>query len=76
MNFRKKIISNNFSVKKYDFYHPDNIFLTDFENLERLKDFLQRSYHEIDAKIRKKYDLPNWIKYVLDVGEYQKIELP
>lgn len=76
MNFRKKIITNNVSAKDYDFYHPDNIFVTDYENLDGLKDFLEKPYHEIPEKIKEKYGFGNWIRYVLDSGHFQKIELP
>lgn len=37
----RKIITDNFSVKNYDFYHPNNIFVTNYVNLEGLVDFLQ-----------------------------------
>ncbi len=76
MNFRKKIITNNFYVKDYDFYHPDNIFVTDYADLTGLKDFLETPYFEINAEIREKYGFGNWIRYVLDFGNFQKIELP
>jgi len=76
VNFRKKAITNNVSVKEYDFYHPDNIFITDYENMDGLKDFLEKPYHEIDSEIREKYGFGNWIRYVLDSGDFRKIELP
>jgi hypothetical protein len=41
MQYGKKIITDNFSVKNYDFYHPNNIFVTNYVNLEGLVDFLQ-----------------------------------
>ncbi len=76
MKYRKKIITNNASVKHYDFYHPDNVFITDFQNLDGLKEFLEKPYHEIDEKIFEKYGFKNWIHYALDILPYQKIDLP
>lgn len=76
MKYKKKVITNNSSVQYYDFYHPDNIFITDFENLDGLKEFLEKPYHEIDENIVQKYGFKNWTHYVLDLPPYQKIDLP
>lgn len=76
LNQEKKFVSNNHNLKKYDFYHPDNIFITDFKDLTGLKEFLEKPYHRIDRKIVEKYGIKNWLKYALDYGEYQPIDLP
>lgn len=74
--YKKKIITDNVNVKNYDFYHPDNIFITDYENFSGLKEFLEKPYYEIDEKIVNKYGVENWLKYVLDIKPHQKIDLP
>ena len=74
--YKKKIITDNVNVKNYDFYHPDNIFITDYENFSGLKEFLDKPYYEIDEKIVNKYGVENWLKYVLDIEPHQKIDLP
>lgn len=74
--YKKKLITNNESVKNYDFYHPNNIFITDFENLDGIEDFLNKPYVEIDEKIVNKYGFKNWSRYVLDLPDHQKISLP
>ncbi|MDM1073042.1 hypothetical protein HX001_11165 [Empedobacter brevis] len=74
--YKKKLITNNQSVKKYDFYHPNNIFITDFENLDGIEEFLDKPYIEIDKKIVDKYGFTNWSRYVLDIHPYQEIKLP
>lgn len=76
LNQEQKFVSNNHSLKDYDFYHPDNIFITDFENFTGLKEFLQKPYHKIDRKIVEKYGIKNWLKYALDYGDYEPINLP
>jgi hypothetical protein len=76
LNQERKFVSNNHNLKDYDFYHPDNIFITDFENFVGLKDFLQKPYHKIDRKIVEKYGIKNWLKYALDYGDYEPINLP
>ena len=63
-------------MKNYDFYHPDNIFITDFENFNGLKEFLEKPYHKIDRKIVEKYGIKNWLNYALDYGDYEAINLP
>ncbi|MGI9652425.1 hypothetical protein [Chryseobacterium sp. RLHN22] len=62
LQYRKKMITNNPTVKGYDFYHPDNIFVTDFENFDGLSDFLKKPYHPIDEKITDQYEFKNWIR--------------
>jgi hypothetical protein len=72
----QKLISNNHNLKDYDFYHPDNIFITDFEDFTGLKEFLQKPYHKIDQNIVEKYGIKNWLNYALDYGDYEPINLP
>lgn len=73
--YKKKIITNNKTVKEYDFYHPNNIFITDFENFDGLEEFMQKPYAEIEQSIVDKYGFKNWIRYVLDLPPYQKIDI-
>ncbi|OCK50584.1 hypothetical protein BA768_05390 [Chryseobacterium sp. CBo1] len=65
LKYRKKMITNNPTVKEYDFYHPDNIFVTDFNNFDRLSDFLTKPYRPIDHEITDQYEFENWIKKLL-----------
>ncbi len=76
LNQEQKFVSNNFNLKNYDFYHPDNIFLTDFEDLSGLKEFLQKPYQKIDRKLVEKYGIKNWLNYALDYGDYEPLNLP
>jgi len=69
LNFKNKIITNNQSVINYDFYHPDNIFITDFKNLEGLEAFISRPYYEIDEAIRSKYNFKNWINNIFKINK-------
>ncbi|WP_379967848.1 hypothetical protein [Epilithonimonas sp. UC225_85] len=76
LNQEQKFVSNNKNLKDYDFYHPDNIFITDFADLVGLKEFLQKPYHKIDRQVVEKYGVKNWLKYALDYGDYEPINLP
>ena len=62
MNYQNKIITNNQSVKEYDFYHPNNIFVTDYKDISGLKEFIALPYMDIKTEIKEKYNFKNWIK--------------
>lgn len=53
MNYQNKIITNNQSVKEYDFYHPNNIFVTDYNDISGLKEFIALPYMDIKTEIKK-----------------------
>lgn len=65
--YKNKIITDNVTIKKYNFYHPNNIFITDFKNFDGLANFLELPYHEIDAEIVHQYNFKNWIKKILGI---------
>ena len=66
IQYGKKIITDNFSVKNYDFYHPNNIFVTNYVNLEGLVDFLQSPYQSLSSELVEKYSFKNWINTILN----------
>ena len=76
IGYRKKLITTNAEVKKYDFYHPSNIFIWGGETLDGLDEFIASPYQEIDPAIREKYSFGNWIRYVLNIRPHQPITLP
>lgn len=76
LNLEKKIITNNESIKYYNFYHPDNIFITDFESFDGLEEFMQKPYYPIPQEIVKMYSLENWIKNIFEMDDYIPIPLP
>ncbi|WP_447641113.1 MULTISPECIES: hypothetical protein [Chitinophagaceae] len=68
IGYKKKLITTNSSVRHYDFYHPDNIFILENNNWSGLAQFLFTDYQPIPEEIREKYCFKNWINYVLDMG--------
>lgn len=74
--YRKKLISTNAEIVKYDFYHPNNIYVLTEHNFDGLPEFLAQPYHEINEKIREKYSFNNWIRHILNIEPYQAITLP
>ena len=59
--FKKKLITNNKDIKKYDFYNKDNIFVIGDDDYKDLKSFLDKPFHIIDEKIMNFYDYKEWI---------------
>ena len=70
LGLRKKIITTNQSVEKYDFYSPEQIFIVkkELEQSESFFKFLDSSY-EMPLSVQEKvnrYMLSNWLRFVLD----------
>lgn len=76
LGYRKKLITNNILVKKYDFYHPDNIFVFEDEKMVGLEEFIKKPYKTLSPEIYEKYSFSNWIKYVLNIPPFIQINLP
>lgn len=58
----KKLITNNKEVKKYDFYHPENIFIIGQDSMKDLKQFLLGESIPIESGILEEYDANTWVK--------------
>lgn len=60
MMYGKKVITNNASVRLYDFYNPANILVIDERNLRLPKDFLDGAYQPVPTRIFERYTLQGW----------------
>ena len=60
--FNKKVITNNLTIKEYDFYNENNFFIIENDNFEQLEEFIKRDYIPTKEEILKKYDFEEWIK--------------
>ena len=60
--FGKKLVTNNAVIQKAAFYHPDNIFLLQKDDIACLKDWLDLPFVPIDENIKNYYRLENWIE--------------
>lgn len=76
LGFEKKLITTNFRVRDYDFFHPNNILIWTGQTKEELAEFLKKPYVAIPEFIKMKYSFKNWINYMLEYGDYTPIELP
>lgn len=63
--YEKKLVTNNWDVKKYDFYHPNNIFVWNSENLCDLGSFLHEPTSKIEQHIVQFYSFKTWINRLL-----------
>ena len=64
MSLEKKIITDNESIKTYDFYNPNNILILNknITNLDR--SFFESPYQSIPEDVYEKYTLDSWINKV------------
>lgn len=65
VGMNKKLITTNTLIKKYDFYHPNNIAVIDRNNIQIEQSFLDAPYKLPDRDIYEKYSLKSWILEVL-----------
>lgn len=61
MALQKKIITNNQTIKKYDFYNSNNILVINNQVDDIADEFLTKPYEEIPEEIYYKYTLENFI---------------
>ncbi|BBH27393.1 hypothetical protein SG0102_23270 [Intestinibaculum porci] len=60
---KKKLITNMKSIKKYDFYNPQNIFIIGEDKENRLSEFVSSNYDETNYDIYKnEYSFKQWLE--------------
>jgi hypothetical protein len=64
MAFQKKLITNNQTIKEYDFYNPNNILVIENENHNFKSAFFETSYEPIPDDIYNHYTLNYWVDNV------------
>ena len=67
MALKKKIITNNPTVKDYDFYNPENILIIDDDLLNISSSFFEGSYQELSPEVYRKYTLESWVETVFSL---------
>lgn len=65
LGMKKKIITTNTAIKKYDFYNPNNIYIIDRKKINIDNKFFYSDYEMLSNEIYQKYSLKNWIFDVL-----------
>ena len=65
-----KLITTNKSIREYDFYDENNIFIMDLKNnILPQEDFFENEYKEIDDTIFQRYNITYWTKKILDYSK-------
>ena len=64
--FEKKLITNNASVRDYDFYDKNNIFIYGVD--DDLNSFMSLSYKKIDDSIKYKYTLDGFVEKIINLN--------
>ncbi len=64
---QKKIITSNLSIKNYDFYNTESIFVLDTNNITVPLEFIESPFQPIDNAIYEKYTIKNWVKTVFKI---------
>ncbi|WP_313269239.1 hypothetical protein [Sphingobacterium sp.] len=68
MALGKKIITDNQSIKTYDFYRPENFLIVndDLSNIEN--QFFTLSYQTISTSLYQKYSLNHWVDHIFGIS--------
>ncbi|WP_323594717.1 hypothetical protein [Aliarcobacter butzleri] len=61
---KKKLLTTNIEIMKYDFYNTDNILLLDRNNPKINVDFFGKEYKNLTYDIYKKYSINQWLKTI------------
>ena len=61
---KKKLLTTNKEIEKYDFYNKNNIFVFDRNNPKIDVEFFIKDYESIDHITYEKYSINHWIKNI------------
>lgn len=62
---KRKLITTNKDIMKYDFYDENNILVFD-NGLDLKAPFFNNEYKDVDEDIYRKYSLREWLKFMLN----------
>lgn len=64
---KRKLLTTNADIVKYDFYNPNNIQIIDRYSRVWDKSFLYSKYVDIPIDIYNKYSIDGWIKAIFEI---------
>lgn len=59
---KKKLITDNENIRKYDFYRKNNIFVLNENNMQEIEAFLQRPYEDVSEDVLEQYSFNSWFE--------------
>lgn len=59
---KKKLITDNENIRKYDFYRESNIFVLNQNNMHEIENFLKKPYEEVEKHILDEYSFDSWFR--------------
>lgn len=62
--YKKKLVTNYEDIVNYDFYDKENVFLLGKDDINKLANFVDSPYKEIDEKIVDFYSYERWLKRI------------
>ena len=68
MAARRKYITTNPEIKKYDFYNPNNILVIDINNPIVPRDFLETPYEIVNDEILKNYSVSKLVEDLFNIN--------
>lgn len=66
----RKVITNNFNIKNMPYYSPDNIFIIDFDDDDRLEEFLKTPFREIPWELLREHSCERWSRVICEGKSY------
>ncbi|MCX4176109.1 MULTISPECIES: hypothetical protein [Paraburkholderia] len=64
---RKKLVTTNALVRRYEFFRPENILVVDRDNPQLDPAFFETPYSELAPELYEKYSLDGWIRELFSV---------
>jgi len=68
---KRKLITTNTNIKKYDFYHENNIYIMNEQNSSGIEQFIRHDYEPIDEAIYRKYSLHSWLETMITESSHE-----
>lgn len=61
--YNKKLIINNPEIRNYDFFHPNNIFILEGEDFEKIPTFMEKTVYVQSDSLKERYSVENWLSF-------------
>lgn len=65
---RRKLVTTNALVRRYEFFRPENILVIDREHPELDPAFFETPYQELPHDLYEKYSLDGWLREIFSIS--------